>query len=382
MPVEEVNRRLTDLVRLTSDVVWEADRKFRIRSISAIVVKVTGFLAHDLTGKVLTDIWRPQNINELSAMKPFRDVQCSLTTHDGELRYFLLSGLPVFGSEGQFLYVRGLAKDITRSVLAEIALADHQRYLEKTIEERTSQLRESDRAKSAFLAEMSHELRTPLNAIIGFSQALRAGIGGVLSDRQTEYVGDIQTSGELLLSLINDLLDLSKIEAGRFDLSEENININNMIETVVHQLDHHSTMKNIIVGSAVNPNVELYADSRLCLQMLSNLLSNAIKFTPEGGRVDINLGHSENGDIELSVSDTSIGMSPSEIETALDKFGQINNSLSRQEKGTGLGLPLVTSQIKLHGGSLRIQSVPDVGTTMALVFPAERLVDSGQHSLF
>ena len=382
LSAEEANRRLKDLIRLTSDIVWEADREFRISSISSTVLKATGFLPQDLSGKKVHDLWKPESGVALSALKPFRDIHTTLNVPGGKTGHFLLSSLPIFNKTGEFVYVRGLLKDISRQVEAQQALLDYQKQLEDKVLRRTQDLEYANRSKSEFLANMSHELRTPLNAVIGFSQALLGGLGGSLSDKQTEYIKDIEMSGDHLLSLINDVLDLSKIEAGKSELYEEEFVVDEVIDQSIRLVKQRALEKNISLRVATGPSIALKADKRMCKQMLSNLLSNAIKFTPAEGSVDISVVLDPAGWAEISVIDSGIGMSDQEIQKAFEKFGQIDGELSREEKGTGLGLPLVWSQIELHGGSVAVQSTVDQGTTMTIRFPPDRLVKVVQHSLF
>ena len=231
---------------------------------------------------------------------------------------------------------------------------------------------------------MSHELRTPLNAILGFSQALNSGLLGQLSSKQSEYVGDIEASGNLLLSLINDLLDISKIEAGRMELYEEVFDYAHEVDDAIRLVRQQADSKGILLRTTVDKGVRLMGDARMCKQMLVNLLTNAIKFTPENGRVSLHARCEEHGALEVWVTDTGQGMSDKDIETAFEKFGQVgqvDGPLVAGETGTGLGLPLVAAQIKLHGGGIDVQSAEGLGTTMTLTFPAHRVVVSGQHSL-
>ena len=382
LSVEEANRRLNDLIRLTSDIVWETDRDFRISSISNSVLKATGLLPQDLLGENLADFWQVEPGVELSALKPFRDVPATMTLPGQKTGHFLLSGLPIFSRAGEFVCIRGLLKDISRRVEAQQALLDYQKKLEDKVLRRTQDLEYANRSKSEFLANMSHELRTPLNAVIGFSQALLGGLGGSLSDKQAEYIKDIEMSGDHLLSLINDVLDLSKIEAGKSELYEEEFVVDEMIDQSIRLVKQRAFEKNISLRVITSPSIALRADKRICKQMMSNLLSNAIKFTPRGGRVDVDIELEPEGWAGISVTDSGIGMTDHEIEKAFEKFGQFEGDLSRKEKGTGLGLPLVLSQIELHGGSIDVQSTVGQGTKMTIRFPADRLVIAEQHSLF
>ena len=233
----------------------------------------------------------------------------------------------------------------------------------------------ANRTKSEFLANMSHELRTPLNAIIGFDQILRDELFGPLgSDRYREYTGDIHDSAHHLLNIINDILDVSKAEAGKLDLSEDCVDIRNTIASAVRLVRDRAFEANLhLKQTLAEPLPQLLADERKVKQVLLNLLSNAIKFTPEGGDIGISVSIADSGNLAIAVSDTGIGMDEQQVEIALTKFGQVDSALSRSHAGTGLGLPLCSALVELHGGSLTIASTPGVGTTVRVEFPAERL---------
>jgi signal transduction histidine kinase len=246
---------------------------------------------------------------------------------------------------------------------------------EKVVQQSMEEALYASRAKSEFLANMSHELRTPLNAILGFSQALEAGIKGPVSSDQQEYVDAISQSGEHLLSLINDILDLSKLEAGKADIEEEELLVSDIVNQARLLIGDRAREGQIDLYSLVNDNdIRLRGDKRMVLQILLNLLSNAVKFTLPGGSVTITAATTAAGEIELSVSDTGIGMEPREIPRALSTFGQLDGDLDRRHEGTGLGLPLVKSLVELHDSDLRIESSPGSGTTVSVIFPPERLI--------
>jgi signal transduction histidine kinase len=230
--------------------------------------------------------------------------------------------------------------------------------------------------KSEFLAHMSHELRTPLNAIIGFSEIVAGELFGAIDNRRyVEYAGDIHTSGKHLLSIINDILDLAKIEAHRRELTESVIDLQ---ETAAAAL-------RLVRGRAENGKLRLVneitrgcvpllqADERAVKQMLLNLLSNAVKFTPKGGLVTVSAEMREDRSLVVTVSDTGIGIAPENIPRALAPFGQVENAISHSAEGTGLGLPLVKALMELHGGFLELESEVDKGTQARLVFPASRV---------
>lgn len=234
------------------------------------------------------------------------------------------------------------------------------------------------RVKSEFLTMMSHELRTPLNAIIGFSDMMRAEAFGPLGDqRYAGYVTDIRDSGSHLLSLINDILDISKIETGEADLQSEDVDVEHVIRsclTLVHPLAETAEIAIITEVPADLPR--LFVDERKLKQIVVNLLSNAVKFTPAGGQVEVAVWVPPGDGHHIRVTDTGIGIAAEDIATALAPFRQIDGSLSRKYDGTGLGLPLAVSLAELHGGSLALHSEPGEGTSVTVRFPADRIVQA------
>jgi signal transduction histidine kinase len=253
-------------------------------------------------------------------------------------------------------------------VFRDNAIRTQQLYLEKIGAEA------ANRTKSEFLANMSHELRTPLNAIIGFSEVIQRAIVGPLSERYRAYGADIFNSGTHLLGLINDILDLSKLEAGQFELHEEDIDLREAIEASMRLVGPQAEKSKIHLSKAIDESLTLIrADDRRIRQVLINLLSNAVKFTPEGGKIRVASFRTPGG-LAIAVSDTGIGMASEEIPKALEEFGQIDSKISRQYAGTGLGLPLAKHLIELHGGTLTIKSAVNVGTTVTIVLPHERIL--------
>jgi len=228
-------------------------------------------------------------------------------------------------------------------------------------------------AKSDFLANMSHELRTPLNAIIGFSEALDAGIPGKMNSKQTEYVRDIHRSGDHLLELINDVLDISKIEAGKGEVINERIEIAAMVESAIAFVKETVDAKRLRLEVQIPADApDLIADRRMIKQILINLISNAVKFTEDGGRIVIGSNAAEHG-AEIFVKDTGIGIHKDDIPKALAKFEQIDEGMAREFDGTGLGLPLAKAMTELHGGQLILESTFGEGTTVTVTFTPERL---------
>ncbi|MDB5409676.1 MAG: integral rane sensor signal transduction histidine kinase [Rhodospirillales bacterium] len=231
----------------------------------------------------------------------------------------------------------------------------------------------ASQAKSSFLATMSHELRTPLNAVIGFSEIIAAQPFGPLGDeRYRDYAATINESGMHLLALINDVLDFSKIDVGRLQLDEEEIDVVAAIAGAVRLIRGNAADGDIRLLEEPDASLPpLRADARRLRQVLLNLLSNAVKFTPAGGQVRIS-AHRRDGDLVISVADTGIGIAAEDIPKALERFGQIDNRLNRKFEGTGLGLPLSKRLMELHDGTLELASVLGAGTTVTMVFPASR----------
>ncbi len=237
----------------------------------------------------------------------------------------------------------------------------------------------ANRTKSEFLAAMSHELRTPLNAILGFSEIMKNQLMGPLGTPEyRDYASDIHDSGAHLLEVINDILDISKIEAGKLELREEQVSIKEIISKSVRLMKERAENAGLDITIDIEPDLPLlFADPRLVKQNLINLLSNATKFTPEGGHITVRAMVDDDGAIAIAVSDTGIGIAAEDIDHVLVPFGQVDSSLSRKYEGTGLGLPLVKSFIELHGGTLTIESTIGLGTTVTIRFPAERAVGPG-----
>lgn len=233
----------------------------------------------------------------------------------------------------------------------------------------------ADQAKSEFLANMSHELRTPLNAIIGFSEAMQAEIFGPLgSDKYREYVKDVHESGIHLLELISDVLDLSKIEAGKLEMQEETFDPRDMINQSLHLHGLRAEKKGVILkGEALDGCPLLSADARAFNQILSNLTINAIKFTKAGGTVTLGMRMEDDGRLCIYVKDTGIGIDKNDIERVLERFSQARPNVQDGHTGTGLGLPIVTALVEVHGGTFELDSEFGKGTTANVFFPPERL---------
>jgi two-component system, NtrC family, sensor kinase len=259
--------------------------------------------------------------------------------------------------------VRLLSTFATQSALA---IQNARLFVE--IERKSRQLEAASHHKSEFLANMSHELRTPLNAIIGFSEVLTERMFGDLNEKQDEYLRDIYASGQHLLSLINDILDLSKIEAGRMDLEPEDFDLAGAIDNALTLVRERAGRRGIMLGRAIDGRVgTISADERKVKQVLLNLLSNAIKFTPEGGRIDVRAAVSD-GMAEVSVADTGVGIAPEDQEAVFEEFRQVGTA-DKKVEGTGLGLALSRKFVELHGGRIWVNSELGHGSTFTFTLP-------------
>jgi signal transduction histidine kinase/putative methionine-R-sulfoxide reductase with GAF domain len=260
--------------------------------------------------------------------------------------------------------------DLVQSFADQGAIAIENVRLFREIQEKSAQLEVANKHKSEFLANMSHELRTPLNAIIGFSEVLQERMFGEVNEKQLEYLKDIHESGRHLLSLINDILDLSKIEAGRMELELSSFDLPAAISNAMTLIRERAQRHGINLGLEVDERLgELLGDERKFKQIMLNLLSNAVKFTPDGGRVDVSARRYD-GVIEVSVKDTGVGIAPEDHAAVFEEFKQVGRDRLRKAEGTGLGLALTKRFVELHGGEIRLQSEPGKGSTFSFRLPS------------
>ncbi len=233
---------------------------------------------------------------------------------------------------------------------------------------------EANQAKSKFLANMSHELRTPLNAIIGFSEIMESGMFGPLgAEKYAEYCTDIRQSGQYLLDVINDILDMSKIEAGRLRLTYETVELGDILHDAMRVVSARAQDKNVALNPEIAPGVAFMADRRAVKQILLNLLTNAVKFTPEGGRVTLR-GRASRDCVFIGIHDTGIGIPPASLTKLGRPFEQVESQLTKSYHGSGLGLAIAKSLIELHGGTMRIRSTVGIGTLVMVRLPRNRRI--------
>jgi signal transduction histidine kinase len=234
---------------------------------------------------------------------------------------------------------------------------------------------DASRSKSNFLANMSHELRTPLNGILGITEALMLGYFGAVSKQQEDYLQDVHSAGRHLLNIINGILDLARIEAGRFDLTEVTVRADELVEEALRLVAGTARNAGVTIetdGAVPGPMLKL--DRQTMVQVLVNLLSNAIKFTPRGRRITVSWRCAGRDSFVFCVKDQGIGMRPEEVDLALKPYGQTESSRTKRHEGTGLGLPLAQHMVALHGGRLTVESVLNEGTTVTVALPKTRIV--------
>jgi PAS domain S-box-containing protein len=272
---------------------------------------------------------------------------------------------PVFDDHNnELLYYEGSIEDITARKEAEIQLREAK--MESDV---------ANRAKSEFLANMSHELRTPLNSIIGFSEIIKNEVFGPINPRPYwDYARDIHDSGKHLLSIINQILDISRIDAGERELRDSIVDIPKVVGSCLEIISPKAKTAGLnIVEVGLDKAYSLIGEEVAIKQMLINILSNAVKFTPAGGRITVSVEPDDMAGLRLSVSDTGVGLDDSEIEKAMSPFGVLDGRANKSTSGIGLGLSLVQALMKLHGGRLEIFSQKGIGTTVTMIFPAERI---------
>jgi signal transduction histidine kinase len=263
--------------------------------------------------------------------------------------------------------------NLLQTFATQSVMAIQNARLFREIEEKSTQIEAANRHKSEFLANMSHELRTPLNAIIGFSEVLGERMFGELNEKQAEYTDDILTSGRHLLSLINEILDLSKVEAGRMELELSTFDLPTALENAQTFVRERATKHGVTLDLSVDENLgDVNGDERKIKQVLLNLLSNAVKFTPEGGRIEIK-ARQQNGNVEISVSDTGIGIAPEDQAKIFEEFRQVGGDNAKKIEGTGLGLTLAKKFVELHGGKIWVESEVGTGSTFTFSLPERPL---------
>jgi len=365
--------RVIDFVEMSSDWLWEANSELRITWASNSetvrlmgIAERVGMTPWDALGADPAEPRWARLRDDMLARRPFRDFRDDREIdRNGQIHHVSVNGNPVFDAAGNFLGYRGTGRDIS----AEVQAAQELRLAKERAET-------ASRTKSEFLANMSHELRTPLNAVIGFSELIRDHPSGRTSASYVEYATEINMAGHLLLDMINDVLDLSKIEAGHYLLADEMVEIGSVVRSCISMLRLRANEGGVRLDNKVNGmRVAVRGDARALKQIAVNLLSNAVKFTPNGGVVSLYIEDAGEA-VALVVADTGIGIDPVALASLGQPFQQADASIGRRFGGSGLGLAISRKLLALHGGTLTIDSALGKGTTVRAIFPRERILEA------
>ena len=372
-----MERRFRQLLEAAPDAIVEVSADGRIVLINRIAEEMFGYDRDELLGQsvdlLVPDTIRPQHYRHRDSYLEHprtRPMGTGLDLHarrsDGSLFPVEISLSPIQTEGGT--HVTAVIRDVTERKRAETEVRRLQMQYTGELEARNREIERANRLKSEFLASMSHELRTPLHTIIGFAELLKEGHDGDLSDGQKRFVEHIHRDSEHLLDLINDVLDLSKIEAGQLTLKREVYALARSIGEALDAIRPGAAQKGIRIEESGDPDALVDADPLRVKEMLYNLLSNAVKFTPEGGKVWVATA-TDAGFVRVTVGDTGIGIPTEEQENIFDKFYQVGNTTRGVREGTGLGLSITKELVQMHGGWIELESRPGEGSRFTFTLP-------------
>ena len=389
-------QRFSDITRASSDWIWETDTNGRISFISQRIAAITGLPARLMKGRQIADFCRipgrtvgqGRGIAVMDSRKPFRNVHVEVFLRSGDPLPHYPSGVPHFDEAGRFAGYRGTGTDVTDLLRAQDALTNVNRRLEDALKELTTKNEELDqaldaavgatRAKDQFLAAMSHELRTPLTAILGFSEVMSLGLFGELTEKYQSYVSNILQSGQHLLNLVDDILDITRIESGALPLTIETVWLKSVIEEAKALIENIAREKDLDLSEVtIDRDFPAVGDRTRCLQIFNNLLSNAVKFTPNGGSISVRATTVDEPKpmVEVSVCDTGRGIPSDMIDSIFETFSQVKvDPESASLGGAGIGLALTRRLIHLMEGEVRVESELGKGSCFTVSLPLK--VDS------
>jgi PAS domain S-box-containing protein len=384
--LEDLQQRLLDEISYHAFVdaaiegFFRTTRDGRFLIANPALARIYGYDSPEQLRSELTDIGQSLYVDLdrraefqrlIAANAQVKDFVSQIRQRDGTLIWISENARTVTDEDGQFLYYEGTVEDITV-----------QRESEEATRRALIETQEAARAKAAFLAGMSHELKTPLNAVIGFSDLMRQELFGPVGEpRYQAYIVDIHDNGRRLLCMINDILDLSRIEGHLLDLEDDAVCVPEAVRAACGAACEGKPNTAVVDLDLPQHLPRLRADARQLHQILTHLLSNAIKFTPAEGKIAIRACQTKEGAIAITIKDTGIGMEPERIGHALQPFKQLDSRLSRRFEGVGLGLPLANALVGLHEGTLAIESVPGTGTTVTICFPPGRNIEMPRAAL-
>jgi PAS domain S-box-containing protein len=369
----ESETRYQQIVELAEEGIWVIDSEAKTTYVNQAMARMLRLSEAQMLGRPIyefmdeADYQRAHSNVEHRKQGTGEKHEFKLKAKDGKAVWTYMSTSPVLDENGKMLWSCALVYDITARKQAEEQL----RQSSERISLANAELARATRLKDEFLASMSHELRTPLNAILGLSEALQEEVYGELTQRQRKSLATIEQSGKHLLDLINDILDLSKIESGKMELQIAPISVQSLCESSLTFVKQQAHQRKIALSFKMAEGVEnIEVDERRIRQVLINLLSNAVKFTPEGGEVRLEVEADPEGEIlQFNVIDTGIGIAPENLDKLFKPFVQLDSSLSRRYSGTGLGLALVRRVVELHGGCVSLESEVGKGSRFTVTLP-------------